>query len=148
LIATRWARSPAIRPIPRSVSSGRSPAVPMIAVTGADRPAAPPATAWATSRIASVPASLWAKSTITVRRPSRNTLSRPGERSAEGRKSRSPSATCSIVAPIALAPAAAASALATLWRASPQSVTGTSATAMIACVSPPARSTSRPPSSR
>src|SRR6476469_3739017 len=35
LIATRWARWPAIRPMPRHVSSGRSPAVPLIAVTGA-----------------------------------------------------------------------------------------------------------------
>ena len=41
LMATRCARSAAIRPIPRSVSSGRSPAVPMIAVIGAARPAAP-----------------------------------------------------------------------------------------------------------
>ena len=41
MIATRCARSAAIRPMPRSVSSGRSPAVPMIAVIGAARPAAP-----------------------------------------------------------------------------------------------------------
>ena len=52
LIATRCARSAAIRPMPRSVSSGRSPAVPMIAVIGAARPAAPPAIPSATSRIA------------------------------------------------------------------------------------------------
>ena len=34
-MATRWARSAAIRPMPRSVSSGRSPAVPMMTVIGA-----------------------------------------------------------------------------------------------------------------
>ena len=52
LITTRCARSAAIRPMPRSVSSGRSPAVPMIAVIGAARPAAPPAIPAATSMIA------------------------------------------------------------------------------------------------
>ncbi len=51
-MATRCARSAAIRPMPRSVSSGRSPAVPMIAVIGAARPAAPAAIPWATSRTA------------------------------------------------------------------------------------------------
>ena len=55
LIATRWARWAAIRPMPRSVSSGRSPAVPMIAVIGAARPAAPPAIPSATSRTAAMP---------------------------------------------------------------------------------------------
>ena len=99
LIATRWARWPAIRPMPRSVSSGRSPAVPMIAVTGAARPAAPPAIPSATSRIALTPASLWAKSTITTRDPSRNRLSRPGDRSDEGWKSASPSRSWASVTP-------------------------------------------------
>ena len=67
LMAIRWARSAAIRPIPRSVSSGRSPAVPMMIVIGAVRPAAPPAIPSATSRTAAMPASLWAKSTMTMR---------------------------------------------------------------------------------
>ena len=141
---TRCARCAAIRPIPRSVSSGRSPAVPMIAVTGAARPAAPPAIAAATSRIASVPASLCAKSTMIVRRPSRNRLSRPGDRSADGRKSRRPSATCSRVAPSARAPPAAASAFAMLCRARPPRATGRSATSSRACASAPSHSTSRP----
>ena len=133
--------------MPRRVSSGRSPAVPMIAVTGAARPGTPPAIAAATSRMAPVPASLWAKSTMTVRRPSRNTFSRPGESSADGRKSRRPAVTCSRVAPSALAPPAAASALATLCLASPPRATGRSATSRSTCVSAPSHSTSRPSSS-
>ena len=51
-MATRCACSAATRPIPRRVSSGRSPAVPMIAVIGAARPAAPPAIPSATSSTA------------------------------------------------------------------------------------------------
>ena len=50
-------------------------------------PAAPPAIPSATSRTASMPASLWAKSTMTMRAPTRKMLSRPGERSTDGRKS-------------------------------------------------------------
>ena len=41
-MATRWARSAAILPMPRSVSSGRSPAVPMMTVIGR-RPTGRPA---------------------------------------------------------------------------------------------------------
>ena len=119
----------------------------MIAVTGAARPAAPPAIAAATSRIASVPASLCAKSTITVRWPRRNRFIRPGECSAEGRKSRSPSATWAIDMPSARAPPAAARAFARLWRASPPSATGTSAASTISCSDPSSHSTRLPPSS-
>ncbi len=144
-MATRCALVAAIRPIPRSVSSGRSPAVPMIAVTGAARPAAPPAIAAATSRIASVPASLWAKSMITVRWPRRNRFMRPGECSAEGRKSRRPSATWSIAIPTARAPPAAANAFARLCRASPPSATGTSAASTISRSDPSSHSTRLPP---
>ena len=104
----------------------------MMAVTGAARPAAPPAMPSATSRTAEIPASLWAKSTMTIRDPSRKMLSRPGERSVVGRKSARPCATCSIVAPSARAPAAAASAFATLCRASPPMVIGISRIATIA----------------
>ena len=64
---------------------------------------------------------------MTSRAPSRNRLSRPGERSVDGRKSSSPSRTCSMVAPRPRAPPAAASALATLWPASPPMVIGTRA---------------------
>src|SRR6478672_290372 len=136
LIATRWARWPAILPIPRSVSSGRSPAVPMIAVTGAARPAAPPAIPSATSRIALTPASLWAKSMITTRDPRRKRLRRPGERSDEGWKSARPSRSWASVTPSPRAAAAAARAFATLCRASPPRVIGLRSTASAAAVMP------------
>ena len=94
----------------------------------------------ATSRIARVPASLWAKSTMIVRRPRVYRFMRPGDRSADGRKWRSPSATWAMVAPIARAPPAAASAFATLCHASPPRATGRSATSTISCSSGPSHS--------
>src|SRR5712691_10142219 len=66
--------------MPRRVSSGRSPAVPVVA---AARPTAPAAIPSATSRIAAIPASLWAKSTMTTLAPRRNRLSRHGDRDAD-----------------------------------------------------------------
>ena len=97
-----------------------------------------------------MPASLWAKSTITTRRPRRYTLSRPGRlRRQSGRKSRRPRRTASIEAPRARAPAAAASALATLWRASPPSAIGTSASRHDRAASvAPSASTSQPSRAR
>ena len=92
-MATRWARSAAIRPIPRSVSSGRSPAVPMIVVIGAVRPAAPAAIPSATSSTAPTPASLWAKSTMTTFAPEPEQVEPPGRAlGVLGAKSASPSA--------------------------------------------------------
>ena len=61
----------------------------------------------------------------------RNRFRRPGETSAVGRKSASPSRTWSSVAPRPRAPPAAASAFATLWRARPPSVIGTRPTSTI-----------------
>ena len=133
-----------MRPIPRRVSSGRSPAVPMITVIGAVRPAPPAAIPSATSITAEIPASLWAKSTMTTREPSRNRLSRPGERSDDGAKSINPSRTCASAAPRPRAPPAAARAFATLCRASPPIVIGTRRTSTIDDARSPSSSTSSP----
>ena len=126
-MATRCARSAAIRPMPRSVSSGRSPAVPMIAVMGAARPAAPagdPLGHVEDRRDAGL-----VVGEVHDDDPGAEPVQVEPPRRAFGRRPEVDEAVVrprSIVAPRPRAPPAAASALATLWRASPPIVIGTS----------------------
>ena len=149
LIATRWARFAAIRPMPRSVSSGRSPAVPMIAVIGAARPAPPAAIPSATSRTAEIAGLVVGEVDDDDPRPEPEQVEPSGR--AVGRGAEVDEAVGDLRDRRArgrVPPPAAASAFATLCRASPPIVIGIRAASTIFVTDVPDASMSQPSRTR